>query len=429
MLFPIALPVLGPDGVQHIEGSHGLIDETGAILVPPTHRLAGVLGDRLGYVSIAGEGSLADLALVDDRGREIGARRWRQIGGLRDGLLAVREDGTPPGGGGETTFVDVEGREVVRVATDAFDLGQVAFSEGRCAVFRGGQWGYVNRRGELVIPCRYDMAGPFSEGLAAVTVGELTGYLTPDGAWAIEPRFLRAWGFTSSGVAAAVATMKEVDGPMLRELKKDFSVKELRGMWGLIDRSGAWVKRPTFDHAETELHTSMGVAGGGLGGPLRLVEDRAIVRQKKAWGVIDGQGNAVVEPKLLKVGDFADGLAAFQKKVIGRQRWGLLDRQGRTVVEPRFLGAPCPRAAFVEGLAPFAVELDPDLDQARRRFGQFGVGSWGYVDRKGDFVIPPELVFAWPFERGLARVQGVGFWGYLDRAGRPVWRTELVARN
>ena len=99
------------------------------------------------------------------------------------------------------------------------------------------------------------------------------------------------------------------------------------------------------------------------------------------------------------------------------------------MVEPRFLGAPWPRAAFVEGLAPFAVELDPDLDQARRRFGQFGVGSWGYVDRKGDFVIPPELVLAWPFERGLARVHGVGFWGYLDRAGRAVWRTELVARN
>lgn len=97
MLFPIALPELGPDGLQLVEGLHGLIDETGAIVVPPTQRLSGVLGDHLGYVSISGEGNVTDLALVHDHRGFLGTQRWRQIGGLRDGLLAVREDGTPKG--------------------------------------------------------------------------------------------------------------------------------------------------------------------------------------------------------------------------------------------------------------------------------------------------------------------------------------------
>lgn len=421
MLFPIALPVRGPDGAQPIAGPRGLIDETGAVVVPPGHLVADVLSDRLACVGDT------DRQLLDGRGQPIG-RRWRSVGMLRDGLVAV-SDSSPPGGmGREVVFLDETAREVVRVQTDAVDDPRVGFSEGLCAVLRGGKWGYVDRSGALVVACRFDDAGPFSRGLAAVAEGELTGFITDDGAWAIEPRFLRAWGFDPSGVAAAVASLKEVDGPLLRELKKDFSVKELRGMWGLIDRSGAWVKTPAFDYAETELHTSLGIAGGDLSGPLRLREDRAIVRQKRSWGLIDGRGAIVVPPKLLKVGDLGGGLSAFQKKVQGKQRWGFLDRDGRTVIEPQFLGARWPGAAVQDGRAAVAVEVTPEQSEARLRFGQFGVGSWGYVDGSGAFVIAPELVVAQPFRGGLAEVHGIGWWGYLDRDGNVVWRVELAPR-
>lgn len=424
MLFAIALPVRGPDGVQCIAGPKGLIDDAGDVVVPPIHLVADVLGPHLACVGDT------DRRLLDGRGQPKDDRRWRSVGVLRDGLLAVRESAPGPGGiGGEVVFLDeATAREVVRVQTDAFDDQRIAFSEGLCAVLRGGKWGYVDRAGRLVIPCRFDDAGPFSLGLASVSDGELTGFITPDGAWAIEPRFLRAWAFDPSGVAAAVASLKEVDGPILRELKKDFSVKELRGMWGLIDRSGAWVRTPAFDYAETELHTSLGIAGGGLSGPLRLCEGRAIVRQKKTWGVIDGRGEIVVPTKLIKVGDFEGGLAAFQKKVQGKQRWGFMDPDGHTVIEPQFRDAHWPGAAMRAGRAAVAIDVTPEETEARLRFGQFGVGSWGYIDTSGTFVIAPELVAALPFRGGLAEVAGIGWWGYLDRDGRTVWRTELPPR-
>lgn len=422
MPFPIAMPVRGPDGVQWIPGPQGLIDETGAVRVEPRHLVAAVVTDRLAYVGDT------ELQLVDGEGRPIGGRRYRSVGAFRDGLLGVRDAAPPPGGrGGELTFVDESGTEVVRVRTDSIDDGRTAFSEGLCAVLRDGKWGYVDRRGALVIPCRFDEAGPFAHGLAAAAEGGRTGFITPDGAWSIAPQYLRAWGFDTSGVAAAVVSLDEVDGPMLRELKKDFSVKELRGMWGLVDRSGAWVRPPAFDYAETELPTSLGLAGGGLTGPLRLHEERAIVRQKKQWGVIDARGASIVEPKLLKVGDFAGGVAAFQKKVAGKSRWGLLDREGRTTVEPRFLAMRWPDAAMTEERAAVAVDVEPAHAEARRRFGQFGVGSWGYVDRSGLHIVAPELVVAGPYRCGLAFVHGVGWWGYLDLGGRTVWRVELPA--
>ncbi|MBD5172078.1 MAG: WG repeat-containing protein [Bacteroidales bacterium] len=46
------------------------------------------------------------------------------------------------------------------------------FSEGLAAVRKGEQFGYINTKGELVIPCKYTYAGPFNEGLACVTEGE-----------------------------------------------------------------------------------------------------------------------------------------------------------------------------------------------------------------------------------------------------------------
>ena len=42
------------------------------------------------------------------------------------------------------------------------------FSEGLAAIERNGKWGYIDKEGKDVIPCRYEGAHNFSEGLAAI---------------------------------------------------------------------------------------------------------------------------------------------------------------------------------------------------------------------------------------------------------------------
>ena len=42
------------------------------------------------------------------------------------------------------------------------------FSEGLARVKKDGKWGYMNKEGEEVIPCKYDSVLDFSEGLAIV---------------------------------------------------------------------------------------------------------------------------------------------------------------------------------------------------------------------------------------------------------------------
>jgi len=46
------------------------------------------------------------------------------------------------------------------------------FSDGLLLVTDGKTWGYMNKNGELVIPCQYKLAKPFSEGLAGVALSE-----------------------------------------------------------------------------------------------------------------------------------------------------------------------------------------------------------------------------------------------------------------
>jgi hypothetical protein len=48
-----------------------------------------------------------------------------------------------------------------------FERG-MAFSEGLAAVSLGGQFGYIDERGEMAIEPRFDRAGPFRQGLAEV---------------------------------------------------------------------------------------------------------------------------------------------------------------------------------------------------------------------------------------------------------------------
>ena len=43
------------------------------------------------------------------------------------------------------------------------------------------KYGFVNKNGEVVIPCKYDEARSFSEGIAAVRLGDKWGFVDKKG--------------------------------------------------------------------------------------------------------------------------------------------------------------------------------------------------------------------------------------------------------
>lgn len=56
-----------------------------------------------------------------------------------------------------------------------------SFSEDLAAVCQDSKWGYIDKRGNVIISLKYDFAGRFSEGLARVRIGKTWGYIDKQG--------------------------------------------------------------------------------------------------------------------------------------------------------------------------------------------------------------------------------------------------------
>src|SRR5260370_35361671 len=88
-----------------------------------------------------------------------------------------------------------------------FDSG-ASFVEGLAAVRSGNAWGFIDKKGKLVIPAQFQDPGPmpmqFSEGLAAAIIpregrhGMQVGYIDKNGRVAIAPQFVSAAPFSNS---------------------------------------------------------------------------------------------------------------------------------------------------------------------------------------------------------------------------------------
>ena len=58
-------------------------------------------------------------------------------------------------------------------------------------VVQNRKYGYMNRRGKIVIEPKFDYAWSFSEGLAGIVIDRKGGYIDPKGNIVIQPQFDR----------------------------------------------------------------------------------------------------------------------------------------------------------------------------------------------------------------------------------------------
>lgn len=109
------------------------------------------------------------------------------------------------------------------------------------------------------------------------------------------------------------------------------------------------------------------------------------------FGIMDAEGNVVVEPIYREIYDFSDGRSLF---VTQQGKCGFFDESFNVVIEPVYRSA----ASFSDGLA-----LVTDENYA-----------YGFIDKDGNTVIPHTLDYALPFENGVAVVGKVDV-GYFDQ--------------
>jgi hypothetical protein len=240
---------------------------------------------------------------------------------------------------GKWGIIDREGNSIIQPKYDYVG----PFRNDR-ALFRMGElsnarFGYVDRKGDEVIPAVFHDACGFSEGLAAAKVGNLWGYIDPSSLFKITPRFES----TRQGA-------KRVE-----DTRAGYFVNGLAPVWlgtgyGFVNAFGNTVIEGSFDEAKS------------------FCEGRALVKRQRRYGFVDRSGKMAIKAKFTRAHNFSEGLAAVAEKesAVGFvPPWGFIDSEGNMVLEPTFYSAH----EFRDGLC--LVETKDSI---------------GYIDRSGKFA-------------------------------------------
>ena len=251
-----------------------------------------------------------------------------------------------------------------------------------------GKYGFVDKSGNVVIPCIYDDADSFSEGLAWVKQNGKTGYIDKSGNVVIPFIYDKGSSF-HEGLARVYENGKygfiDNSGNLVIPFKYDFAGRFSEGLayvmqnykLGYLDNSGNVVIPFKYDNA----------------GPFS--EGLAKVKQDGKWGYIDKSGNVVIPFKYDDAYLFSEGLA-----LVGQNgKYGYLDKSGNAVIPFKYVWAD----SFSEGLAKVKQN-----------------GKFGFVDKSGNEVIPFKYDWSRSFSEGLAAVEQNGKWGFVDNSGNAV---------
>lgn len=261
---------------------------------------------------------------------------------------------------GRYGFIDKEGKEIIPCRYEEADF----FTEGLTAVKKDGKYGFLDKKGQEVIPFIYGAASGFSEGLSAVEKDGKYGFINKKGETIIPFMFDYAETFNGEATIAS---------------KNDKNV--------IINKEGKVVKE--FSSGQFQ----------GFSEGMALYEN-----DEGKYGFVDEKGNLVIPCSYYAVnwlfGVFVDGYASVYKEDVGK--FGIIDKSGKTIL-------------------PFKFEVgNGGIEYSEGLFCAYEKDKAGYYDTNGKCVIPSKFDEAAPFSEGLAAVKQGDLWGFIDKTGKMV---------
>ena len=311
----------------------GYINREGKYIINPQFWSARFFSEGLGKVETMDEKT----GYIDKKGNFVVPAQYSWGTDFSEGLAFVCDKDS----GGRILCIDKKGNT-------KFELKNIdyasSFSEGLAAFRKGDKVGFIDKKGNLVVPAQYSWGTDFSEGLAFVCDKDSGGRILcidKKGNTKFELRNIDYAGSFSEGLAP---------------IRKGDKI-------GFIDKTGKIIVKPQFDRVED------------------FQEGLAAVCKNAKWGFINKKGEIVIN---LKFHDyefihlsFHNGLAAVpfcQDKQCEDVKWGFIDKKGNLVINPQFVGGQPP--FFVDGIA-FVMGL-PER-------------KWGIIDKKGKYLVKPQF--------------------------------------
>jgi hypothetical protein len=327
------------------ETGYGYIDQTGRVVIKPSFSDAFEFQDGLARVQVEHNGSYL-YGFIDESGAVVVEPAYEVVPSMgfdvhhfSQGLCPVKNAKD------KFLYIDKQGKP----ATDAVFDAAFSFQEDRALVKQGKAWGYIDRTGKLVIPCKFGAPGLiesnsfFQDGLALAN-SKITkndgfsfdspptlGFIDNAGKWVIEPQFCAATAFRDG---LAMVRTKDSFGEYIfidKEGEQPFEtvgmasalfyeglcalLDQATGRCGYIDKTGAWAIKPQF---KTGFRFSDGLA---------MVEPKA----NKPKGFIDHTGKLAIEPRFTEATWFHNGLAFVTEKIKRKEVSGYINTKGEYV--------------------------------------------------------------------------------------------------
>lgn len=246
---------------------------------------------------------------------------------------------------------------------------------------KGGQWGYINTKGEFVITPQFDAVTEFSDGYASVSVGGKWGIIDSSGSYVVSPQYGYISRF-SKGVAVVVNFDVDDDG---------------NDKYGLIDTKGKLLLPITYDEIGSSNFDELNSDG------LNFDDDIDIFRieSNEKYGYANTKGEIIVNPTYDSAGSFSEGYA----DVCNNEKYGFIDQKGKLVI-------PC--------------QYDKTLSFKENVCGVCVGEKWGVINKKGKYIANPKYDSMSSYSEGYAAIKKDDKWGYIDTKGKEVIKTKYV---
>lgn len=329
---------------------------------------------------------------------------------------------------GKLGFINRVGELVISPQFDAITPLGNQFSEDLAAVRKGGKCGYIDPSGKTILPFEYSECGSFHEGFAVV-VRDRSG--PPD---CLDQRYLidkkgnivfgpstDLFGRVSEGkISIDRGGIRTCSGPMGTYAS---------GKYGYLDGSGKEILTPKFRYASP------------------FIDGLATVQGDKYYGIINSEFQTILPFEYDHIGLFDEGLAVVEKD----SQWALVDKAGnfripfgkfayiqyfsdgvtKACLAPVQPGKSCDFVSIdTEGNILFSLknlyinDFSEGLAPARRiDRPEYS----GFINKKGEWIIPPKYKSAYSFRNGLALVSVYDRktfrekYGYIDKSGKFTW--------
>ena len=264
-------------------------------------------------------------------------------------------------------FINITNGEKIKADYDvAYD-----FSEGFAAVQIGKATGFINTKGELVIPCQYSNNAmyQFKSGKCNVMTGSL------------EEGNLCAFYIDTEG-----NKLFDLDFDYCMPFSDERAFVSKNAEWYIIDSEGNKVGENTFGPYEKTA-------------PAVFKEEKAIVVKDGKYGVIDTDGNYTVEPEYDYMSEITEGGIVFKQNGL----FGYMNIGGSIMITPRYESL----SSFKNGLAVFSQDH-----------------KYGVIDRAATVVVNAEHENISIMDNGLIKIQTTdNKFYYLNKYGQTVYKS------